>query len=154
MESGARRIMNHSTRALGADPLCYNGHQLPSLFLLGAQKCGSTSFVHQIKEEWHLAEGHSLQGDGLGHSTPKELGFFTTTARYNKGLGHYASAFPPCGEHVVTTEGTPHIHASPIFLKRIAESYGKGQGRTWCPLPHRAPSTRCTADLVHHVWHR
>ena len=21
-------------------------------------------------------------------------------------------------------------------------------------LPHRAPSARCTADLVHHVWHR
>ena len=23
-----------------------------------------------------------------------------------------------------------------------------------CALPHRAPSPRCTADLMHHVWHR
>ena len=33
--------------------------------------------------------------------------------------------------------------------------YQKADARaTHGALPHRAPSTRCTADLVHHVWHR
>ena len=28
------------------------------------------------------------------------------------------------------------------------------QGHTHGALPHRAPSSRCAADLAHHVWHR
>ena len=36
-----------------------------------------------------------------------------------------------------------------------AQARGDLQGHTWCTrLPRRAPSTRCAADLVRHVWHR
>ena len=45
-----------------------------------------------------------------------------------------------------------------VDLGRVAEMLkqfnGKRQGRTFGAPPHRAPSPRCTADLVHRVWRR
>ena len=37
-------------------------------------------------------------------------------------------------------------HAAKLNLESTRAAHGA--------LPHRAPSTRCTADLVHRVWHR
>ena len=34
------------------DPFCHNGHQLPSLFLVGAMKCGTTSLAQQLFDEY------------------------------------------------------------------------------------------------------
>ena len=34
------------------NPFCFEGHQLPELFLLGVQKCGTTSLTKQLFTEW------------------------------------------------------------------------------------------------------
>ena len=34
------------------NPFCFEGHQLPELFLLGVQKCGTTSLTKQLFDEW------------------------------------------------------------------------------------------------------
>ena len=41
-----------------------------------------------------------------------------------------------------------------LYLRLIAHTLFVAARVTHGALPHRAPSTRCTADLVHHVWHR
>ena len=46
------------------------------------------------------------------------------------------------------------VDKDPFAFATPAQNWNAGdvQGHTWCTrLPHRAPSTRCTADLVHHV---
>ena len=56
------------------DPFCVNGRQLPSLFLVGAQKCGTTSMGvallslgfrgaghNRVDEAWR--GGHCFTGD-------------------------------------------------------------------------------------------
>ena len=35
-----------------SNPFCFEGHQLPELFLLGVQKCGTTSLTKQLFDEW------------------------------------------------------------------------------------------------------
>ena len=46
---------------------------------------------------------------------------------------------------------SPHLPTSPhISLQLKARRLSAAHGA----LPHRAPSTRCTADPVHRVWHR
>ena len=35
-----------------SNPFCFEGHQLPELFLLGVQKCGTTSLTKQLFTEW------------------------------------------------------------------------------------------------------
>ena len=43
----------HSAPAVMPDnPFCFEGHQLPELFLLGVQKCGTTSLTKQLFDEW------------------------------------------------------------------------------------------------------
>ena len=49
---------------------------------------------------------------------------------------------------------TPSGLAGSSAPARRATSRRDGSRFTHGALPHRAPSPRCTADLVHHVWHR
>ena len=49
---------------------CLDGHELPSLFILGAQKCGTTSMAKQLFDEYGFAKGHPFS-DQWGFSDPK-----------------------------------------------------------------------------------
>ena len=48
-----------------SDPFCHNGHQLPSLFLVGAMKCGTTSLAQQLFDEYGYSRGVKFP-DSLG----------------------------------------------------------------------------------------
>ena len=74
---------------------CHQGHQLPTLFLLGAQKCATTSFIDQLVRDWDFDGGHGTPNDGAGYSTGKEHHFFENPRRNQKGLDHYASGVWP-----------------------------------------------------------
>ena len=51
-------VMWMASLAVGSDDLfCHNGHQLPSFFLLGAQKCGTTSLASQLFDQVGFARG-------------------------------------------------------------------------------------------------
>ena len=94
------------------DIFCHNGHQLPMLFLLGAQKCGSTSLVYELWDQYGFAHGLPYRGrfnDGCdSYNDNKEKHFFEDECRYAKGIDGYASMFPSCGVDVVTaTAATP-----------------------------------------------
>ena len=107
--NGPRRARGAVGRvALQALSFCYNGWQLPSLIILGAQKCDTTSFWNQLKAEWDFGGGTGTANDGLGYSTAKEHHFFDVSRRSARGLEHYASGFPPCGQHAATVDATPN----------------------------------------------
>ena len=38
----------------GTDLFCYDGHQLPSLFVIGAPKCGTTSLFGELIANWEF----------------------------------------------------------------------------------------------------
>ena len=84
------------------DLFCVNGKQLPQLFLLGSQKCGTSSLATQLNNEWKLA--FSKNGN-LGNGLGKEVHYF------DKGgteLGRFADRFPNCGPNTLTMDGTPN----------------------------------------------
>ena len=112
------------------NPFCVEGHQLPELFLLGVQKCGTTSLTKQLFTEWGFfgdaqakglctaenrryasKNGHDCAGthdDYPYTSNVKEKHFYDHHQRYDKGLSHYAQSFPPCSADTHTLDATPN----------------------------------------------
>ena len=95
MRATARTSTDPSGSPSDADDImCYHGHQLPELFLLGQQKCATSSLGEDMHDKW-----------GVIHGAHKELQYFN---RGGHNLSAFAEQFPPCGPHVVTFDGTPN----------------------------------------------
>ena len=102
--------------AMADDLFCVNGRQLPHLLLLGGQKCGTTSFSFQMREEWRIKP--SL-------TSHKEVHYFDQAGA--NSIEEYAENFPECGPDVLTFDGTPNYVASSSMernLRQIKEAYG------------------------------
>ena len=129
-----------------ADPFCFAGRALPSLFIIGAQKCATTSMARLLfAPPFNYTLGTRFY-DGLGYSDTKEHHFLDRTKRYQRGLAHYASTFPRCGRTVRTLDATPdylHTHGA---AARLAALYGPERIRrttfvaSLCEPVHRAQS--------------
>ena len=52
--AGLARTFCEPTSELEEDLFCLDGHRLPQLFLLGAQKCATTSLTYQMEIQWGL----------------------------------------------------------------------------------------------------
>eukprot|EP00316_Scyphosphaera_apsteinii_P020376 CAMPEP_0119308834 /NCGR_PEP_ID=MMETSP1333-20130426/12799_1 /TAXON_ID=418940 /ORGANISM="Scyphosphaera apsteinii, Strain RCC1455" /LENGTH=366 /DNA_ID=CAMNT_0007312699 /DNA_START=138 /DNA_END=1238 /DNA_ORIENTATION=- len=113
-------------RAVRSDIFCYEGRQLPSLFLLGAQKCATSSLATQLFEEWGVSRGAPFH-DGHQWSDSKEHHFFDDEARTPKGLSYYAKSFNHCGDF--TVDATPNYFFPDPFnnkaIDHIANMYGR-----------------------------
>ena len=93
------------------DIMCYHGHQLPELFLLGEQKCATTSLSMDLHDKW-----------GVIHGAEKETHYFDHNGH---NLSTFAKLFPPCGPHVVTFDGTPNnVLYSQHSLQFLKSTYG------------------------------
>ncbi|KAL3924530.1 MAG: hypothetical protein SGPRY_003890, partial [Prymnesium sp.] len=68
---------------------------LPSVFLIGGEKCGSTSLAFAVSRhpQLHLAR-HTLPSEPQYFR--KELHFFDDDLRYARGLDFYAAHYPRC----------------------------------------------------------
>ena len=56
------------------NPFCFEGHQLPELFLLGVQKCGTTSLTKQLFDEWgFFGDAQSKAKKGKGRKGAESL---------------------------------------------------------------------------------
>ncbi|KAL1503035.1 hypothetical protein AB1Y20_011104 [Prymnesium parvum] len=71
---------------------------LPSVFLIGGEKCGSTSLAFAVSRhpQLHLAR-HTLPAEPAYFR--KELHFFDDDLRFARGLGFYAAHYPRCSGH-------------------------------------------------------
>ena len=107
------------------DPFCVDGRQIPQLFLLGAQKCGTTSFA-KAASQYGVRQSLGVH-DGGAFSNSKEPHFFDTPARFERGLEGYASSFPLCGKDVLTMDATPDYLFNNGSLGRLARMYGRAR---------------------------
>ncbi len=84
--------------------------QLPSFFVVGAQKAG-TSSLHDWLE----------QLPGVCLPKHKETDFFTFQKLYDRGLNWYLQQFPDCTEQAVIGEVSPNYMFFPEACRRIRE---------------------------------
>ncbi|KAJ1640915.1 P-loop containing nucleoside triphosphate hydrolase protein [Pavlovales sp. CCMP2436] len=72
---------------------CLAGHLLPTVLLVGGQKCGSTSLhadlTRSLEHLMHVSPGKGISGTGN-----KEVAHCNHDARYAKGRAWYTSLFP------------------------------------------------------------
>lgn len=89
---------------------------LPSLFLVGAQKSGSSSLFELLMQHPLILKG-----------THKEKHFFNIDESYQKGVGYYRTLFVPDGKidpNAVFMDGTPMMDCIDCW-KRIWDTYTK-----------------------------
>ena len=108
---------------------CHQGHQLPALFLLGMQKCGTSSLTYQLQYEWNVTSGNMSLSDGSTEAR-KETHFFDRTHEIMLAgagmwsLAEFAAHFPSCGEYVLTFDGTPNYLFRELSIAKIKKAYG------------------------------
>ena len=106
--------------------------------------------AQQLFDEYGYSRGVKFP-DSLGWSDEKEHHFFELDSRFKKGLDYYATAFPPCGEHVMTIDATPNalLREWPAAA-RIKELYGPDRcGATFaaiCAIRWRALTATTTTS--------
>ena len=83
-------------RSLTSDPMCINGKLLPQLFLLGSQKCSTTSLCKQLQTQARMKDGRSKET----HYFDKHYG--------PPNINEYAGKFGACGNSAVGYDGTPN----------------------------------------------
>lgn len=88
---------------------------LPTLFVIGAPKCGTT-FIHDV-----LAANGSLISP-----TMKEPNFFECDVNYKRGLDSYLSLFPSARDSssIIAFEATPWYIYSEVAAERIRQVVG------------------------------
>ena len=121
---------------------CVNGRQLPHLLLLGAQKCGTTSFAYQLREEYSVSPALTSH---------KEVHYFDNGGASLEG---YAEQFPPCGPDTLTFDGTPNYVAYPDSiasnLRAIKAAYGPARlNRTTFAMLLCDPLQRAQSFIYH-----
>lgn len=82
---------------------------LPSFLIIGAMKAGSTSLFRWLGAHPDIA----LPAD-------KEPGFFSTDAKWSRGLEHYEALFPPAGSARQQTGEASVVYSDPEVSERAA----------------------------------
>ena len=85
--------------------------------------------------------------------------FCLTGEALDDGTGPVCGAWPRIlvlgAQKAATTSLAVALDNNDVRSPEKGECCSQAMSRvTHGALPHRAPSTRCTADAVHHVWHR
>lgn len=142
------------------NPWCMKEHLVPSVFLLGFQKAGSSSLWDQLVNKVGLKRGCGEVGKPCtvwGHEEPlymkKELHHFDQDERYQRGLGFYAAHFPKCTEvskNDQALDGTPnYITDGKKVAERINETYGDKAKDLHFIVIVRSPARRMEAGYWH-----
>ena len=105
--------------------VCNVKHRLPTLFLLGFQKCG-TSSLHDwlIKSSNDLIEADANVYDPTQNS--KELHFFNNPHAVRKGLAYYASHF----QQPLYSNRSMYLDSTPDYIYNPSNEIFKAYGRT------------------------
>lgn len=104
--------------------LCYTGRLIPTRFLIGVQKCGTSSIFRDLAGVPGMHRPSALKGEPGFYQ--KEQHFFNHDERFQKGMGFYASHYPPCPSHrdALALDGTPDYSRRPDVAMRIYHAYG------------------------------
>lgn len=130
-EAGHDQTLGHTTSQPPLEPrsLCIKGRQAPTVFILGCNKCGTTSITRQMQNAFkgramRVATGKRLEGEPVFYE--KEKHFFDIDANFAKGFEWYLSHFPPCtAPAAVILDATPDYLRTPSVPQRLAQAYGE-----------------------------
>ena len=120
----------HGRNALSEACACYTptARRVPTVFVIGCQKCGSTSLHTAITNHRDVIEARDVARRMRinGKKTHinvgiagKELHFFDNANRFRRGLGYYLCHFPPRSMHAHNNDKTRHvvsIDSTPDYL--------------------------------------
>ena len=137
-----------STPMPANDLFCYEGRRLPALFIIGAQKCATTSLARMLFAENGFSRGVPFEDNRF--SDTKEHHFFDVEARWSKGLEYYAQSFPSCDKAAYTLDGTPDYLHSRGAAARLSQLYGPERlARTTVVVSLCEPVQRAQSTLYH-----
>ena len=112
LASAAGAIQNTTRSLASSSPSVY----LPTIFLVGGQKCGSSSLFEMLVEHPLVLKG-----------THKEKHFFNIEDAYAKGIEYYHTLFVPNGKmdpKAMFMDGTPMMDCT-VCWQRIYDTYTK-----------------------------
>jgi len=110
-------------RAFGGDLFCIDSIAIPQVFLLGSQKCSTSSLASQLYKEAHATYGKQKES----HFFDEGWGERTDIHNFARNFGKAGS----CGPHAVAFDGTPNYvldYVNPTrrrFLSYIRDAYGQ-----------------------------
>lgn len=134
------------------DIMCYNGRRLPTLFIIGSQKCATTSLARKLFDNMNYTRGLPF-GDWSRYSDSKEHNFFNDEVRWRRGLQHYAASFPACASSRRTLDATPdylYTRGNPGTAERLVRMYGPARvARTTFVASLCEPIRRAQSALYH-----
>lgn len=82
--------------------------RLPDFLIIGASRCGTSSLFRNL-----------LQHPQIEGPRYKEVHFFSTNKRYNRGIEWYKSQFPESKKNTLCFEASPAYLHTPICAERI-----------------------------------
>ena len=142
-----------------ADIFCVNGHQLPQLQLIGAQKCGTTSLSVDLFHEWGFCDGTTRKKawpacDHFNHDAyDKEKHAFDSGNQFDATLAAYARRFPPCGPNMLSLDATPDYLYASQAPGLLARAYGAERlNRTLFVVLLCDPVQRQQSSFYHLRW--
>ena len=131
------------------DLFCHEGRRLPALFIIGAQKCATTSIAHELFADHGFSPGLAWKDD-TEYIDDKEHHFFDLEVRRSQGLGRYAKSFPSCAEAALTLDATPDYLHTNGAAESLARLYGPERlARTTIVASLCEPIGRAQSALYH-----
>lgn len=123
--------------------LCLHGRQAPTIFILGCQKCGTTSLIAQMEQALSWRDVRVQTGRAYTYEPPfydKEKHFFSTDSLYAKGRMYYLNHFPACHRpRAAVCDATPNYLNVPAAAERLSRLYGQSAGNLTFILILRDP---------------
>lgn len=101
-------------------PLRLKKNSPPDVFLVGAQKCGTSSLFSLLMSSPQICHnGHAKWVDD------KEIHYFDYDPEFEKGSKHYVKYFdvPGCNRSMLSIDPTPVLHTIPKVPRRINQTY-------------------------------
>mmetsp|Transcript_4156 Transcript_4156/g.5549 ORF Transcript_4156/g.5549 Transcript_4156/m.5549 type:complete len:315 (+) Transcript_4156:25-969(+) len=131
--------------------------RMPTAYLLGGQKCGSTSIFDNL-EHWpaeQLCSGKTIGNEAFFFKKEKHFfDHFTTTADVMKNVEMYSKHYERCDRNSVLIDGTPNYLCDTSIPKVMREVYEKLNLDPYSlkfVAIFRSPVTRAVSNYEHGV---
>jgi hypothetical protein len=144
---------------------CINGALVPQMFILGCQKCGSTSLYFDMSYGFPLELNKYTPGGGVTtvneaaqkspkYALGKELHFFENNEHYSKGCQEYLGLMPNCPPKgykspAVVVDATPNYLFTTSVPGRVKAFYGPAASKLLFVILLREPGSRFLSYFKH-----
>jgi len=149
-EEGSRQFQIYSK---GDENLCLEGKIVPELFLLGAQKAGTSSLAVQLVTIPGII-GRRLESEAPAHDRGvwKEAHFFDKHESSAETLESWLGGYPSCTNEtrIVAMDATPNYLFSEFVPERIKQRYGVHSDRLKFAVILREPLARAQSAFYHY----